>query len=112
MRSLLLLSRLSSILFFMTGLIIACNDLFVGIESSLPVVSTVVSVIFLMIGVFMFALGKTAAGLMNCIEEKGMHRYNKHIMLLNVFFSITSLFGALILYGIIDRISQGISVFG
>lgn len=112
MRALSLLSQISALLFVSTGLVIAGNDVFMGIRSSVPAVSVVVSLLFLLAGAFVYALGKSGADLLICIEVKGITRYRRHSMLLSILFSITAICGAAILYGVITRIEQGFSIFG
>ena len=112
MRVLSLLSQISALLFVSTGLVIAGNDVLMGIRSTVPVVSMVVSLLFLFAGVFVYALGKSGADLMSCIEVKGIPQYRRHSMLLSILFSFTATCGAAILYGVITRIEQGFSIFG
>ncbi|EPJ3205324.1 hypothetical protein LL364_001521 [Citrobacter freundii] len=112
MRSLSLLSQVSALLFVSTGLVIAGNDVFVGIKSSVPAVSIIVSLLFLLAGVFLFFLGKSGVDLLSCIEVNGTARYRRHLMLLSILFSMTTIFGTAILYGVISRIEQGFSIFG
>lgn len=112
MSALSFLSRTSAILFVSTGLIIAFSDFFLVSKTPAPIVSATVSVIFILLGAFMFALGKSGASLAGCIDSGGMTQYRKHTILLNIFFMMTLVSGALILYGVISRIGQGFSVFG
>lgn len=112
MRALSLFSQISAFLFVSTGLAIAGNDVFMGIKSSVPMVSMVVSLLFLLAGALVYALGKSGADLISCIDIKGIPQYRRHFMLLSILFSITAMCGTAILYGVITRIEQGFSIFG
>lgn len=112
MRLLNFVSQASALFFILTGVIIACNDLLVGNESALPVVSAIVSIIFIGAGLLLLLLGKSAADLSCRVAPEGMRAYKRLRQLLSILFSAFLFSGMIILYGVITRIGQGFAIFG
>lgn len=112
MRFLTLFSRTSALCFVLTGLIIFGNDLLLGHKSALPVVSAIVSIIFVGAGLLLLLLGKNAADLSCRIVPEGVGTYKRLRQLLSILFSAFLFSGMIILYGVITRIEQGFAIFG
>lgn len=112
MRFLNFVSLASALIFTLTGVIIASNDLLVGNKTSLPVVSAIVSIIFIAAGALVLTLGRSAVELSCEVSPKGMGAYKRLRQLLSILFSVFSLFGMVMLYGVITRIQQGFTIFG
>ncbi|MGL5602669.1 MAG: hypothetical protein ACRDD5_17510 [Silvania sp.] len=112
MRVLELLSTLSTLLFVIIGFIIAGNDLVIGIKSSAPIVSAIVSFIFVAAGLFMLVLGRSATKLGQSIKPGHESFYARHCIVLNILFTITLFFGVMIIYAVMSRTGQGFAVFG
>lgn len=112
MRFLTGLSGASALLFILTGCFIAGNDLFIGVASTVPVVSAIVSLIFIAIGVLLGLLGLHASRLAMRVMPEGLADYRRLTLLLQILFALSLLVAAGVFYGVVGRVGQGMAIFG
>lgn len=112
MRLLTWLSGASALLFILTGCFIAGNDLFIGVASSLPLVSAIISLLFIAIGVLLGLLGHFAVRLARWMMPEGQADYRRLQGLLLILFAVALLVAAGVFYGVVGRVGQGMAIFG
>lgn len=95
----------------LNGLVIAANDLLFGIASSLPVVSAVIAVFFIVFGLFIARLGMLLH-LVGDETPKGSSAYRALSRLMALAFVIIALVMLSVLYALYDRIAHGAAIFG
>lgn len=104
-------SRAAALVAVLNGLAIAGNDLVFGTLSSLPMVSAVIAFVFLAFGLFIWRLGERFSELGGEIPA-GSEVYRALARLMAIAFGIVALVMACSLFGLWDRILQGVSIFG
>lgn len=104
-------SRIAGLVTVLNGFVIAGNDLVAGVQSSLPVVSAAMAVVFVLSGLFVWRLGERLHQLGREIPP-GNSTYRALARLMTVAFLIVALVMFSILYGLWERISQGAAIFG
>lgn len=112
MRLVKVFSSLNALLFFICSAIIFGNDVLFGYKSSLPVVSTIVSILFLVIGLVIWGIGHSAGQLSLWVKPEGVSAYKALSRYLTGALTVCGLIALLAVYGLIERIMQGTPIFG
>lgn len=95
----------------LNGLIIAGNDLAIGIKSSVPIVSGVIALIFVAFGLFVWEVGVQLRRVGNEVLV-GSPAYRALSRLMVLAFGVIALVMLSAMYALYDRISHGVSIFG
>lgn len=95
----------------LNGLVIAANDLLLGIKSSVPIVSLVVALLFVFSGLFIGWLGILLRRIGSEVPA-GSRAYRTLSRLMALAFVVVALVMLSVLYALYDRIAHGAAIFG
>lgn len=107
-----LISSSSAVLSALNGTIIIGNDVLIGIKTSMPAVSVVVGVLFLIIGFLVWQIGTCLNQLRSRLMPEGVIPYQKLSSCLCIAMITYGFLMAGVMYGLCERIAQGNSIFG
>lgn len=104
-------SAVAALLAALNGLIIAGNDLALGIKSSVPAVSAAIAALFVLFALLIWRMGTQLRRVGNEITA-GSPAYRALSRLMAMAFGIIALVMLGLLYGLYDRIAHGAAIFG
>lgn len=105
-------SAVTALLSCINGAIIVGNDVFFGVKSSQPLVSIIVSLLFVASGVVIWLVGGSTGKLSGWVVPEGLATYKLLSRYLTSIFMVCGLIMLSGIYGLVDRIGQGFSIFG
>ncbi|OAT16766.1 hypothetical protein M977_04516 [Buttiauxella gaviniae ATCC 51604] len=105
-------SAVSALLSCVNAAIILWEDVFFGVKSSQPIVSIIVSLLFVVSGMVIWLVGSNAGKLAAWVSPEGLTTYKQLSGSLTVIFVLCGLIMLSVIYGLATRIGQGFSIFG
>ncbi|KQN57028.1 hypothetical protein ASE99_23460 [Serratia sp. Leaf51] len=107
-----LISTLSTVFSVLNGAIVIGNDVLFGIRTSLPVISSVAGMLFLLNGFLIWQMGSSLSRLRSWLMREGIIVYKRLSLCLSVAMTTYGLLMLAVMYGLLERIAQGYSIFG
>lgn len=102
----------STVLSTLNAAIVIGNDVLFGIKTSLPIVSNVAGLLFLLTGLLIWQIGSNLSRLRPWLTPEGITPYKRLSFHLGIAMTAYGLLMLAVMYGLYERIGQGHSIFG